>query len=453
MYLRTWIISFLACWMALSLTAADKPVNVILILCDDVGYECFSSYGSEEYYTPRLDQLAAEGIRFTNAHSTPLCTPSRVNLMTGKSNVFNYFDFGIFPTNEPTIANHYKQLGYKTAVAGKWQLWAKDKSDGISPTEAGFDTYCLWNMPLTTTQRYWDPSLDQNGKLLDLPDGSYGPKVVNDFLVDFIKENKDEPFFVYNPLILPHSPFPPTPHSISLKEKDEKKNFIDMVQYVDFVVGRLVDTLEELGLRENTLIVFTSDNGTHHKLISELPNKSVPGGKGWTHDYGTHVPLIVNWPGHVQGGQVNEDLIAFSDIYPTIVDATGVTPKNKTDEDGISFWPQCTGQDGTKREAIYGYYFPRPYAETFDDFYRHWEVRWARDKRYKLYGNGDLYDTLKDVMERSPIRPENESRAQRTAREKLKQVIAGFPSQGQRIDYQRVNGKMPNVFHRSPADQ
>ena len=93
--------------------------NVIMILADDVGFECFSSYGSKEYHTPRLDALAKEGIRFTNCHSTPLCTPSRVNLMTGKSNVFNYVDFGVFPKHETTFGNHFKAHGYATAVAGK----------------------------------------------------------------------------------------------------------------------------------------------------------------------------------------------------------------------------------------------------------------------------------------------------------------------------------------------
>ena len=103
-------------------TGWTKPLNVVMIMADDVGAECFSGYGSKEYHTPRLDALAERGIRFTQCHSTPLCTPSRVNLLSGKSNVFNYKDFGIYPKGEPTFANHFKQQGYATAVAGKWQL-------------------------------------------------------------------------------------------------------------------------------------------------------------------------------------------------------------------------------------------------------------------------------------------------------------------------------------------
>ncbi|MDA7915918.1 sulfatase-like hydrolase/transferase, partial [Verrucomicrobia bacterium] len=155
------------------LTGAAAPTNVILIMADDIGFECFSSYGSQEYSTPRLDALAADGIRFENCHSTPLCTPSRVNLMSGKSNVYNYQDFGVYPKGEPTFANHFKKFGYATAVAGKWQLIGAGK--GIMPKDAGFDTHCLWNIPGTTRERFWDPSLIQDGKLLTLPKGAYGP--------------------------------------------------------------------------------------------------------------------------------------------------------------------------------------------------------------------------------------------------------------------------------------
>lgn len=419
--------------------------NVVLILADDVGFECFSSYGSKEYNTPRLDALAEEGIRFTNCHSTPLCTPSRVNLMTGKSNVFNYVDFGEFPKDEPTFGNHFKAQGYATAVAGKWQLLTHE--GGISPTEAGFDTYCLWNTPNTERSRYWNPSLENNGEILDLPEGAYGPTVVNDFILQFIREHKEEPFFIYNPLILPHNPFPVTPHSKNPDETDDKKNFVDMVQYIDFLVGRIVDTLEELGLRENTLILFTGDNGTNHVLTSELNGTEIPGGKGFTHDYGTHVPLIVNLPGRIPRGLVNDDLIGFSDFFPTIVDATGIAQKAITNTDGISFWAQCMGKVGTKRDSLFGYYFPRPYSEVFDDKYKHWEVRYARNKRYKLYDDGRLYDTQADVMEKNPISPGAQSARAASARKELQKTLNEFPSQGVLIDYERVIGKMPNVLN------
>ncbi|MCZ6672611.1 MAG: sulfatase-like hydrolase/transferase [Verrucomicrobia bacterium] len=425
--------------------AEGDHTNIVLIMADDIGFECFSSYGSEEYSTPRLDKLAEQGIRFENCHSTPLCTPSRVNLMTGKSNVFNYVDFGIYPNSEPTFANHFKKSGYATAVAGKWQLLNKDR--GITPTEAGFDTYCLWNTPLTSRERYWNPSMDRNGEIMTLAESTYGPDVMTDFLIDFIRKNKDRPFLAYYPMILVHNPFPPAPNSANLKEKDNKKNFIDMVNYMDFLVGRIVDTLEALGLRENTLVIFTGDNGTNHLLTSEFMGEQIQGGKGFTHDYGTHVPLIANCPGKIPPGQVNDDLIAFSDFFPTIVEAAGVASKAVTNEDGWSFWPQCTGKEGTKREWVYGYYFPRPYSKKFDDMYNHWEVRYARDDRYKIYGNGDLYDTLEDVLEKRIIERESGNQQAERARKKLQKVLDSYPSAGAMIDYGKVQGTAKEVIN------
>lgn len=416
--------------LALPLVAAEKP-NVILILCDDVGFECFQSYGSEEYATPRLEALAAGGIRFENCHSTPLCTPSRVNLLSGKSNVFNYYDFGIYPKGEPTFGNYFKEHGYATAVAGKWQLLTE--KDGITPEEAGFDTYCLWNIPGTERERYWNPSLMQDGKRLELPEGTYGPDVTTDFLIDFIRQNRERPFLAYFPMILPHNPFPVTPDSEDPNSKDSKQNFIDMVEYIDKNVGRLEDTLQELGLREKTLILFTSDNGTNAVLSSELHGREIQGGKGYTHDYGTRVPLIVNWPGEVKGGQVVDDLVCFSDIFPTLVEATGLPEKAISDGDGWSFWPRCQGGEGTERDWIYCYYFPRPSAKKYDNKYSHYEVRFARDKRFKLYDDGKLFDTIEDVLEKNALAPGAAGKAGEAARSALQKVLDSYPDSGLQV--------------------
>lgn len=447
-----------ACWSVLLMpfvtmqavaTATDEPVNVLLIMADDVGFECFSCYGSKEYKTPRIDALGQQGIRFTNAHSTPLCTPSRVNLMSGKSNVFNYHDFGIYPHGEPTFANHFKEHGYRTAVAGKWQLQGKQPGKGIAPDEAGFDTSCLWNIPGGARERYWKPSFVQNGKLLDLPSDSFGPDVMTNFLIDFMTEKSDKPFVAYYPMILVHDPFVPTPDSKSGTRADQakrtprklKKNYVDMVAYMDNCVGRLVDALDASGQRENTLVIFTSDNGTNAVLTSQLNGKTVKGGKGYTHDYGTHVPLVVSLPGRVKTGQVNEDLISFSDFFPTIVDAAGLPAKEVKNGDGWSFWPQCLGQQGRLREWIYGYYFPRPYAARLGNKYSHYEVRSARDKRYKLYGNGDLYDTINDVMEKTPLPTDNVHAGLEAIRQRLQAALEAYPRKGQAIRHDEVSSE------------
>jgi arylsulfatase A len=421
---------------------AEQPdhVNIVLIMADDVGYECFGCYGSDEYKTPRLDALAAGGIRFEHCHSTPLCTPSRVNLMSGKSNVFNYETFGSYPKGEPTFANHFKTHGYATAVAGKWQL--RTKADGITPTEAGFDTYCVWNYPGTTRERYWNPSLIQDGRLLKLPRESYGPTVVTDFLIEFIQSNQQEPFLVYYPMILPHNPFLPTPDSTDRNSKDDKQNFIDMVGYVDTCVGRIEDALIQAGVRENTLLIFTGDNGTNEQITSNFSGTPIRGGKGYTRDHGTHVPLIVSLPGRIPAGQVNQDLVCFSDFFSTLVDAAGLPPKAIADGDGMSFWKQCLGnqrlgESGQKREWLYGYYFPRPYSNKFDNKYAHYEVRYARDKRYKLYDDGRLFDTVEDVLEETPLAITG---ALTPVRDKLKSALDRYPTKGRRIDYGRVQG-------------
>jgi len=434
--MKKWVIRHFALLVFLfvlhsSGVASEKP-NIILILADDVGYECFGSYGSKEYATPRLDALAAQGVRFDNCHSTPLCTPSRVNLMSGKSNVFNYFDFGVYPKNEPTFANQFKQHGYATAVAGKWQLINCKR--GITPEESGFDRYCLWNFPGGGMQRYWDPSLIQNGELLELTKGKYGPDVTTDFLIDFIEEHRDQPFLAYFPMILPHNPFQPTPDSEHQDSKNEKQNFIDMVEYIDKNVGRLEDTLKTLGIRDKTLIIFTGDNGTNASLSSQLHGENIRGGKGYTRDHGTHVPLIVNWPGKVNAGSVVKDLICFSDFYPTMIEAAGLPAKEIRDGDGWSFWPQCCGEVGRKRQWIYCYYFPRPSSAKYDDKYNHYEVRFARDTRYKLYDDGKIFDTVNDVLEKHPITIHDSTEDAAAARSKLQEVLDRYPNRGLRVN-------------------
>lgn len=155
------------------------------------------------------------------------------------------------------------ELGLRFSLLGK--------AGGITPLEAGFDPHCLWNYPGTTRERYWNPSLMRDGKVLAFSKDDYGPPLATDFLIEFIKANKAKPFLAYYPMILPHNPFPPTPDSANRKSKDNKQNFIDMVQYMDKCVGRIEDSLVELGIRENTLIIFTGDNGTNVPDHIDLP--------------------------------------------------------------------------------------------------------------------------------------------------------------------------------------
>lgn len=414
-------------WTAVA-SAADRPPNVVLIMADDVGYECFGAYGSKQYKTPRLNRIADSGVKFTQAYSTPLCTPSRVSLMTGKSNVRNYADFGALIPGEYTFADLFRAAGYATAVAGKWQLQGNDRTQGV-PAGHGFDRHLLWNTPITTRLRFWNPSLDYNGRLLPVQEDDYGPDLTSKFLLDFIDQQRHRPFFVYYPMILVHSPFLPTPHSDDRSSKEQQRNFEDMVAYMDYLVGKFEDKLDDLDLAGDTVLIFTADNGTHHNLSSALEGRTIQGDKGAPTEAGTHVPLFVKAPGRVPGGRVIRDLIDFSDFFPTLAEAAGLEIPADVQIDGRSFWPQLTGKDGDPRSTHFTYYFPRPYAEEFNTPYQNPEVRYAHDGRYKLYADGTLFDFAADPEEQSPLAPD----AAPDIREKLKAALDAMPAHGARI--------------------
>src|SRR5688500_16000508 len=212
------------------LLAADAKPNLILIMADDLGYECITANGGQSYRTPNLDRLAATGIRFEQCHVQPLCTPTRVQLMTGRYNIRNYLNFGTLPRTETTFAHLLKKAGYATAVCGKWQLG----QERDSAQHFGFDESCLWQQT-RRPPRYANPGLEYNGVEKDFANGEYGPTMVNDFALDFITRHKAAPFFLYYPMILTHNPFQPTPDSPEWdpatkgeEAKNQVKHFADM---------------------------------------------------------------------------------------------------------------------------------------------------------------------------------------------------------------------------------
>ncbi len=379
-----------------SLHAAERPPNVILIMADDFGYECVTANGGESYQTPHLDRLAATGVRFTQCHVQPLCTPTRVQLMTGKYNIRNYLNFGTLPRTETTFAQMLQQAGYATGICGKWQL-GKEKD---SPQYFGFDESCLWQQT-RRPPRYANPGLEYNGVERDFSKGEYGPALINDFALDFISRHRDRPFFLYYPMILTHDPFQPTPASAEWdpattgeRAKNNVKHFADMTAYMDKMIGRVVAKLEELNLRENTLVIFLGDNGTHSSVTSRFQGGDYRGGKGTTTARGTHVPLIASWPAVMKQGRVNADLISSTDFLPTLGAAAGAAPP--ADTDGVSFLPQLRGERGTPREWLYCWYSPRQRADlTVREF--------AATADHKLYRDGRLFDLARDAFEQHPL--------------------------------------------------
>ena len=359
---------------AFTAQANDQP-NIILIMADDMGYEALSSNGSESCKSPNLDKLAAKGVRFTNCFSNPICTPSRVKLMTGQYNVRNYVKFGWLDREQTTFAHQLKAAGYATAIAGKWQL-GRDKD---LPQHFGFEQSCLWQHTRSgrsnedgknIDRRFVNPQLEFNGVEKDFTNGEYGPQVCTDFICDFIDKNKKKPFLVYYPMILTHCPFDPTPDSTDWDPKrlgsttykgdrnDPQRHFRDMVAYADKAVGQIVSQLEKSGVRDNTLIIFTGDNGTDTPIVTPWNGKKVAGGKGTMSDTGTRVPLIVNWPAGIRkAGRVVDDLVEFTDLFPTICEVTTAKlPKNHSD-DGASIVPVLRNQAGArKKDWVYIWY-------------------------------------------------------------------------------------------------
>lgn len=406
--------------------ASQSRPNIILIMADDIGYECFGCYGSNQYRTPNIDRLAERGVRFTHCYSQPLCTPSRVKIMTGISNVRNYCAFSILNSDQPTIGQYFQQAGYETLIAGKWQLLGAEhypprfRLQGAWPEQAGFDRICLWQVDKLES-RFWRPLLYIDGENRRFEEEThYGPDVATEYILDFMAERRRQPFFVYYPMILVHSPFLPTPDSPSRESKDQQRNFEDMVAYMDKLVGRIVTRTEELGVADNTLILFTGDNGTHKRITSRLHGIEIVGGKGKTTDAGTRVPLVGYWAGVTPQGHVCEDLVDFSDFLPTCLEAAGQEPPEGID--GQSFLPQLRGQSGTPRESIYCFYCPRPERTT--------PRRFVRDKRWKLYGDGSFFDVEHDTLEQRPLASDGRGSEAAEARVRLEAALASMPEEG-----------------------
>lgn len=426
-------------------TSSPVKPNLVLIMVDDLGYETIGANGGTSYRTPVLDKLAAAGARFTQGYAQPLCTPTRVQLMTGRSNARNYLSFGRMDPQCVTSGNLLKQAGYTTCIAGKWQLG----QDVGLPKKFGFDESCLWQHT-RRPPRYANPGLEINGVPKDFSNGEYGPDLVNAYALDFIARNKDGPFFLYYPMILTHDPYQPTPDSKDWdpQAKGEQVNrhpdhFGDMVTYMDKLVGKVVAQLDTLGLRDNTLVLFLGDNGTGRGARSMMGDREVIGGKGSTTATGMHVPVIANWPGHVQSGVVCGDLVDTTDFLPTLLDAAGTPPPPGVKLDGRSFLPQLRGQPGQPREWIYSWYSPRQGADrTVHEF--------TFDQHFKLYRSGKLFNLDRDPAEQHPLDPATLTGDAAAAGKRLRDALEQFnDARPPELDTKRGKVFRPNAKKRN----
>ena len=383
---------------------APRP-NIILILSDDVGLGDIHCCGGP-FKTPCIDALAAGGTRFDHCYSTPLCGPSRCQLLTGRYPFrtglnSNQSHNAVHPSREVMIPTILKKAGYATASVGKWGQIC------LGPGEWGFDEYLVF----PGSGRYWRQQTTQytvNGKSQDLPDGKYLPDIMHQFLVDFIARHKDKPFFVYYPMSHIHGPIVPTPDSKPGATKDQL--YCDNVEYMDKLVGRLVEELERQHLREKTLVLFTGDNGTARFGVeaTTVNGRSISGQKGSMLEGGSRVPLVVNWPGVTPAGRINHDLTDFSDFFGTLGQLAGAKLPEGVTLDSHSFAPQIRGEKGSPREWVYVELNGRSYV---------------RDARFKLTGGGQLFDLSEAPFKEIPVAQDTTEGAAIAARKQLQAVL------------------------------
>jgi len=421
------IISQLLCLLVVSVTAisnaAPAKPNIIVLLIDDMGYECLGTDGCTSYKTPTIDKLAATGVRFDYCYAQPVCTPTRVQIMTGIYNVRNYIDFGAMDPKCVTFANILKQAGYATCIAGKWQLG----EDLALPKHFGFDENCLWHHTRKGS-RYMDPELDINGVAKNFTNKEYGPDIVSDYALDFIQRKKDQPFFLYYTMMLVHAPFDATPDSKDYGRKQPKgkkatapdrpdgtsQHFTDMVAYTDKLTGKLIAKLDQLGIRENTLLIILGDNGTQRGTVTYMGARKFIGGKGLPTDAGMHVPLVVSWPAKAAVGKVSRDLVDSTDFLPTVCEAAGVPVPAELKIDGRSFLPQVRGEKGSPRDWYYSWYGAQKEKGITAEF--------AATRDFKLSRDGEFFDLRKDIEEKNPL-PVKSLTGEATAAAKLLQGV------------------------------
>ena len=405
----------------------------MLILADDVGREVLGSYGGTSYETPHLDSLATTGMRFDHSYSMPVCHPSRISLLTGRYpfQVGNP-EWGTFPrTSETqTVAHSLRDAGYATAIAGKWQLTLL-KDDLDHPHRLGFDEYCVFGWH--EGPRYYRPLIYQNGQRRGDVADRYGPEVYTEFLIDFIGRNRDRRFFAFYSMALCHDVTDDLEAPVPFGPRGRYDSYAEMVAAMDEQIGRLVAGVNELGLREKTLILFTTDNGTAKRsiitaeggkliredVVSRLGEILVPGGKTELTDGGTRVPTIANWQGTVAEGMLLGDLIDFSDIFPTLAELGGAELPSGVSLPGKSFAAGLRGEQGAGRKWV---------------FSEHKGLSWVRSHDWKLYRDGRLFHMASDSQEQRPVEAEGPAGAAE-ARQSLESVLQNlFGSQAAAVD-------------------
>jgi len=444
-------------------SGAQKP-NIIFIMVDDLGKEWVSCYGAEDIKTPNLDRLADGGMRFENAYSMPQCTPTRVTLLTGRypwrTGWVNHWDVprwgvGYFDWKcHTTVARVLRDAGYATAAAGKWQI----NDFRITPdamARHGFDDWCMWtgyesgNPP--SGKRYWDPYIHTRAGSKTY-EGKFGPDLYTDFLIDFMTRHKDEPMFLYFPMCLTHGPQVHTPDEPNVKDKLAKHKA--MVRYTDKLVGRIAGALDDLGIRDRTILIFSTDNGTSGGFTGTLNGHKVRGGKAKESENGVCAPFIVNGPGLVPAGVVTDALTDFTDLLPTFAELAGAAVPDDWPVDGVSIAPLLLGKaKDSPRQTIMA--LGHGAASLDSEGVRgkaDYATRVIRDKRFKVWVDNQariirLHDLKADPFEEKNLLA-SDAPEHKAAIAKFQAVIDTMPKVDARPKYEP---RAPNPWDRKPG--
>ena len=419
--MRSTLLALSLCLITTIARSDDRP-NIILIMVDDMGRDWVSCYGAQ-HQTPTIDRLAKQGVRYETAWSTPICTPTRVTLLTGqypfRHGWTRHYDVprwggdGLSWKKFTTFARVLRDAGYATAIGGKWQInHLGEQPDALK--QHGFDEHCVWTGVeagrAETERRYWRGHIMTNGQR---GEASYGPDTINSFLVDFIRRKRNEPFLVYYPMLLTHGPHTTTPQNRDKAPEGKEALYAGNVTYMDQLVGKLMDAVDETGLAKSTLIVFTGDNGS--AAAGNLNGESFEKGKGREADRGAHVPFVVRAPFLTSGGRVSRDLIDFTDLYPTFLELAKTAPPNDVTLDGRSFVPSLRGSED-------------PFEKRNWIFSQLGEFRMIRDWQHILDSKGNFHDLTKDPLQRNEVSPLDKIAPGR--RQRLKAILNRFPKDG-----------------------
>ena len=399
----------------------ERP-NIIFIMADDLGYGDLGSYGQTVIQTPFLDQMAKEGTRFTHAYAgSTVCAPSRSVLMTGlhtghttvRGNFGKYGVVGLaggkgrvpLEADDVTVAEVLKQAGYVTGMTGKWGLGEPNTTG--HPNDQGFDEFFGY-LNQRRAHSYYPTFIWKDKMKVEFPENADGQKVVYthdlfaDFALDFVTRHKDEPFFLYLPFLIPHSRYeiPDTAPYTDMPWTDDEKVQAAMITRLDRDIGRLFNTLSELGIDENTLVFFCSDNGAAQRWEGRFDaSGKLQGRKRDMYEGGIRTPMIVRWPGKVAAGATDDTPWYFADLLPTLADLTDAPAPGNLD--GVSVLPTLLGesQDLSSR-YLYWEFFESGFQQAIR------KGNW-KGIRLAIGAPLELYDLSKDEEEANDVAAEH----------------------------------------------